>query len=96
MIDQVNADGIMLAQSHGYLQLGADAVHTGNENRLLIPFKLKKPAEEADAAQNLGAVGSLCLFPNQRLGFRRDVNADTSGGIGVSDCFTVHRRYLIP
>ena len=45
MIDQVNANGAMIIQGAGNLELGADPVNAGDQNRLIKSLKFKKAAK---------------------------------------------------
>jgi hypothetical protein len=64
VIYQVNTDGIMLIQNGCYLQLGAYAVYTGYQHRLLVSLKFKKPAEESYIAQYFWAEGRTGMSGN--------------------------------
>src|SRR5579859_2347439 len=59
VVHEVLANGIVPAYGEGDLQLGADAVGTGNEDRLTIFFDIQreKPAETADLAKHFAAMG---------------------------------------
>src|ERR1043166_7209025 len=53
--NQVDADGVVPVQLKGKLELGADAVSSGNQPRLAIPRRnFQQPAEAADTRQHLG------------------------------------------
>ncbi len=82
MIDDVDADGIVLVQDVGNLQLGAYRVSTGHQNWLFVAFELKKPPKEPDAAQDLRAKGRPGVLANQLRCFVSSININPSLGIG--------------
>ncbi len=58
MVHEVCADGVVLVQREGELELGADAVHGRHEDRLAIFFHVQREqaAETADIAEHLTAM----------------------------------------
>ena len=57
---QILADGVVLVELEGELELGADAVGAGHQHGLLEFFRdLEQRAETADPAHHLGAHGAL-------------------------------------
>jgi len=64
VIYQVNANGVMLIQGAGNLELGADAVNTGDQNRLPKALKFKKSTKEPGTSQDFGVEGSLGVLSN--------------------------------
>jgi len=57
---QILADGVMLVQLEGKLELGAYAIGARHQHRLLeLLRQLEQRAEATDAAQHLGAHGAL-------------------------------------
>ena len=59
VVDQVLADGVVAVEGEGDLELGADAVHGGHHDGLLVALGVEgeQAAEAADLAQDLAAVG---------------------------------------
>jgi len=59
--DQVNADSVVTIKFERQLQLGADSVCRGNQNRGLVFILVqgKETAEATDVGENFGAVGRL-------------------------------------
>ncbi len=82
MVDDINTDGIVLAEGLGNLGLGTDLVIAGHQNWLVIPLKFKKPSKEPDAAQDLRAEGRAGLLSNQLRCFVSGINIDASFSIG--------------
>jgi len=52
-------------------------------------------AEEAEAAQYLGAMGALCLPRDKLLGFCGDIDIDASTCIAMANFFAAHRQKLV-
>ena len=82
MIDDVDADGIVLVQDVGNLQLGAYRVGAGHQNRPVIPLKFKKTTEEPDTAQDFRAEGRPGMFPNQLFSPGSSIDINPGSGIG--------------
>ena len=62
VVDDVGADAVVLAEASGQLDLGADAVGAGDEQRLVHVLQggsAEHAAEAADALEHGGAVGAL-------------------------------------
>ena len=61
MIHQILPDGMVAVHGKGDLELGAHAVHAGDEHRLLVLAGLEREqtAEAAHLAQHLGPRGGL-------------------------------------
>ena len=58
---QIDADRVVPPQREGELELGADAIRTGDEQRLAITLgQFDQRAEPADARQHLRAQGTFC------------------------------------
>ena len=59
MIDQILPDRVMAIHGKGDFQLGADAIHAGNEDRVAEFFDIQREqsAEPADLAEDLAAAG---------------------------------------
>ena len=59
VVHQVDADGVVPARQEGHLQLGADAVGAGHQNRLTktAGFELEQPTERADVGQDARGEG---------------------------------------
>ena len=73
---QILANGVMLVQLEGKLELGADAIGTGHQHRLLVLLRqLEQRAKAADAAEHLGA--------HRALGQRLDAVDQGVAGIDV-------------
>ncbi len=70
-------------QRCGDFKLGADPVNTGDQNRLLMSLKLKKPAKEPRASQDLRAEGRAGKLFNQFFNLIGSVNINASRGIGL-------------
>ncbi len=70
-------------QRGGDFKLGADPVNTGDQNRLLIALKLKKPAKEPRASQDLRTKGSPGMLFNQFFNLIGNGNIDASRGVGL-------------
>jgi hypothetical protein len=54
VIDEIDADRIVLVSEEGDLQLGADAIGARDQHRMLVSsaFELKQPAERTDVRQH--------------------------------------------
>ncbi len=76
---------MVLTQSNGNFKLGTYPVNTGHENGVVIPIKFKKPSEEPQVTQDLGAEGRTGMFPNQLFSFSRNINIDTRCSIGLAN-----------
>ncbi len=59
VVNDVNADGIVLVQGNGDFHLGAYAVDMRDQHGLMVAFQLVQTAEEAYAAQDLRSEGWL-------------------------------------
>jgi hypothetical protein len=75
----------MLSQGSGNLQLGADSVNAGYQNRLLVALKFKKPAKEPDAGQDLRAEGRAGMLLNQLLSLGGNININPSRSVGFTN-----------
>lgn len=64
VVNNINTDGIMSFQGIGNLELGADPINTGDQNRMIESPKFKKPAKEPGTSQNLGTEGGFGVLPN--------------------------------
>ena len=64
------------------LQLGAYSINARYQNWLIISLKFKKPAEEADAAQDLRAKGRAGMLLNQLCYLVGSININASFSVG--------------
>ena len=56
-VDEVDAQGLVVAQEGSHLQLGADAVGAGYQDGVIVALKLEESGETAGAPKHLGTVG---------------------------------------
>ena len=80
--DQVDADGVVLVHRLSDGQLGADAVGSGREQRLLVLAQGEQAGEAADAALDLWAGGALGKGREQLYGLVAGFDGDTCGLVG--------------
>ena len=92
----VDADGIVLIHQKGELQLGADAVRTGDQNRLRDPGQIqsKKTAEAAHVGADAGGNGRGNVALHQLHGLVTGGDIHTGGSIGVRFGKSVHGLFL--
>ena len=85
----VDADGVMLVQEHGQLQLGADAVGAGDEDRVLVTgaVQLKQAAEAAQTADAVLVHGAGDILLHQ-------FNGTITGGDIHTGCCVAFRIAL--
>ena len=89
--DQVDADRAVLAGELGHLELGAHAVGARNQQRLFHALRrgdAEQPAETADVAHDLGAVGGVHGFLDRVDRARPFGDIDT--GCCVGDFLVAH------
>ena len=80
--DQVDADGVVAAQLLRQLELGADAVGAGDQDRLaVLAGQVEQRAESAQAAHHLG--------PETALDQRLDAFDECVAGIDVDACVAI-------
>ena len=92
----VDTDGVMLVHHHGKFELGADAVRTGDENRMLDPgqVKSKHSAEAADLIDTGAGLGSGDVRLHQFNGFITCGYVNTRSFIAFAVAF--HQFYSFP
>ena len=85
VVDQVGADGVVQVHLEGELQLGADAVHAGDQHGVEVFLLVdgKQPAKAADLAQHAAVKGLLREILDALLGAIGALDVHT--GIGVGD-----------
>ena len=85
MINQVGADGVVHIHLERKLELGADAVHAGNENgiEILGLIHRKQPAVTADLAEHTLGESFVREILDALLGLVRLV--DVYAGVGIGD-----------
>jgi hypothetical protein len=96
--DEIDADGVVLARSDRDLELGADAVGGGDENRILVAgcLEIEESAEAAEACRGAGA--------GRRPGERLDcfdqgiagVDVDASSAVILALYGALDRYRLLP
>ena len=82
VVDDVLADGIVLAHHRGHLQLGAHAVGRGHENLVLAGGHAVKPAERTDVPDYAGRLGGRDHLLDRTNRLHLDVDVDAGCGIG--------------
>ena len=85
MVHQIDADGIVLSQNIGDLQLGAHSIRAGYKDRLAVALELKESSKEADIGQHFGTVGGAGVLLDEFLGSICRGDIYPRGGIGLSD-----------
>ena len=92
MVHEVRADGVVLVQREGDFELGADAVHGRDEDRLAIFFHVQREqaAEAADLAEHLAAMRAGEQLRQRGFDFIAEINVHASGGVS----FLLHARRL--
>ena len=91
MVDEVAADGVVLAYRDGDFELGAHAVDTGDENGVLEAgqaVQREHSAEAADIVQDAGGESGADMFAHAQDGFIRRI--DVHACVAVSDSFFWH------
>ena len=88
VIDQVRADGVVPVHREGDLELGADAIDAGDEDRLAVAARVEREqaAETAHFAQHLAPVGRGEQLRQGRLHPVAQVNIHARRGV----CFWFH------
>ena len=83
MVHEIRADGVVLVQREGELQLRADAVHGRHEDRLAIFFHVQREqaAEAADLAEHLAAMRAGEQLRQRGLDAIAQINVHASGGV---------------
>src|SRR5690606_28857539 len=95
--DEIDADRVVLARLNGNLELGADAVIGGNENRVVEArsLQVEQSAKAADFAVGAGAAGRaherLDLFHQRIAG----IDVDACIGVAKSLVFFAQARDLL-
>ena len=84
MINQVGADSVVHVHFKGELQLGAHAIHAGNQNRIEILGLVhrKQPAVAADLAEHTLGESFVREILDALLGAVSLVDVDASIGVG--------------
>ena len=90
MVHEVRADSVVLVLLEGDLELGADAVHRRDEDRLAIFFHVQREqaAEAADLAEHLAAMRAGEQLRQRGFDFVAEINVNAGGGVG----FLFHAR----
>src|SRR5438105_1555794 len=93
MIDQVGADGVVDLHLEGHLELGAHAVHAGNQHRVAVALAVEREqaAESADLAQHPAGKSFVGQIADALLGAFGAVNIHA--GVGVGNRFARCRRH---
>src|SRR5215470_16349546 len=83
VIDEIATDGGMNVHGHGDFQLGADAIGTGNKNRLLefLRVESEERAKAADAAEHSVRESARRKMADALLGFIRYGDVDSCVGV---------------
>ena len=86
MIDQVLADGVVAVQREGQLELGADAIHAGDQHRLPVFAHVQgeEAAEPADFAEHLGPMRRPEHSGQSGLDPVAQVNIHARAGVSLS------------
>jgi hypothetical protein len=94
MVHEVRADGVVPVQREGELELGADAVHGGDEDRLAIFFHVQREqaAEAADLAEHLAAMRAGEQLRQGGFDFISEINVHAGGGVS----FLFHAAEIKP
>ena len=84
VVDDVLAHGVVLLHHRGDLELGADAVRGGDEDRVLGASlrQSAEAAERADAANHVDRLGAADHCLDGLEGFHLVVDVDAGGGVG--------------
>ena len=90
MVDQVLADGVVAVHREGELELGADAIHAGDQHRLAVfaHVQREEAAEAADLAEHLGPMRGPRASRQGGLDPVAQVNIDARAGV----CLLFHGR----
>ena len=83
MVDQVLADSVMAVHGEGDFELGPHAIRAGNQHRLpeLFGVERKQPAEPANLAEHLTAMGGRQQPGQTGLDLVSEVNIDTGSSV---------------
>ena len=94
MVDEVRADGVVPVHGKGELELGAHAVHAGDEDRLAVFFDVEREqaAEAADLAEHLAAVGGGEQLRQRGFDLVAQINVHAGGGVS----FLFHAAEIKP
>ena len=94
MVHEVRADGVVLVQREGELELGADAVHGRDEDRLAIFFHVQREqaAEAADLAEHLAAMRGREQLRQGGFDFVAQINVNAGTRVG----FLFHAAEIKP
>ena len=90
MVDEVGADGVVLIELEGDLELGADAVHAADEDGLVIFFQVEgeEAAKPADFAEDFAAMGAGEELGQGGFDLVAEIDVNAGGGVG----FLFHAR----
>ena len=83
MVHEVGADGVVLVQREGQLELGAHAIHGGDEHRLAVFLHVQREqtAEPADLAEDFPAVRGGEQLGQGGFDFVAQINVHAGGGV---------------
>ena len=83
MVHEIRADGVVLVLLEGDLELGADAVHGRDEDRLAIFFHVQREesAEAADLAEHLAAMRAGEQLRQRGFDSIPKINIHAGGGV---------------
>ena len=86
VVDQIAAHGVVQAHLEGDLELGAHAVHAGDQHRIVILLlvELEESAEAANFAQDTLRLKVRCARYLMRC-LARSALVDVHAGVGVGD-----------
>ena len=84
VVDEVLADGVVLVERDGQLELGADAVDARHEHRLAhaLEIRAEQAAESARLAEHFRPVGGLELTAQPALETVAEINVHAGPGVG--------------
>ena len=93
VIHEVLPDGVVAVRGKSDFELGADAVHAGDEHGVFHSSEVgaEKPAEAADFAQNLGSMGGADEGVDSFFNLVAEVHIDSGGGVGFFGLFQNNR-----
>src|SRR6185312_9894994 len=97
MVYQIATHGVMQVHHERYFELGAHAVHAGNQYRIAKLFLVdgKHAAEAADLADDAGRERTMGEIFNALLGAVGAVNINAAIGIGYGSLFQSRNPFAI-
>jgi len=83
MVHEVRADGVVLVEGEGELELGADAVHGGDEDGLFVFLEIEREqaAEAADLPEHFFAVRAGEELRERGFDFIPEININAGSGV---------------